>query len=85
MNPHAQAWVAVHPHSELIPVARANGVTAALAAPAGGLVSGQSALIRLAGSTPDALTVKTPGRDARRVSQRPARLRHRDDCSTSRS
>jgi imidazolonepropionase-like amidohydrolase len=60
VNPHAQAWVAVHPHSELIPVARANGITVALAAPAGGLVSGQSALIRLAGSTPDALTVKTP-------------------------
>ena len=60
MNPHARAWVAVHPHSELLPVARANGVTAALAAPAGGLVSGQSALIRLAGSTPEALTIKAP-------------------------
>jgi imidazolonepropionase-like amidohydrolase len=60
LNPQAQAWVAVHPQSELLPVARANGVTAALAAPAGGLVSGQSALIRLAGTTPDALTVKTP-------------------------
>jgi len=60
VNPHARAWVAVHPHSELIPVARANGVTAALAAPGGGLVSGQSALIRLAGSTPEALTVKAP-------------------------
>ncbi|HLA76557.1 MAG TPA: amidohydrolase family protein [Vicinamibacteria bacterium] len=60
VNPHAKAWVAVHAHSELLPVARANGLTAALAAPQGGLVSGQSALIRLAGSTPDALTVKTP-------------------------
>ncbi len=60
VNPQARAWVAVHPHSELIPVARANGVTAALAAPGGGLVSGQSALIRLSGTTPDALTVKTP-------------------------
>jgi imidazolonepropionase-like amidohydrolase len=60
VNPHAKAWVAVHPHSELIPVARANGVTAALAAPRGGLISGQSALLRLAGTTPDALTVKTP-------------------------
>ena len=60
VNPQVRAWIAVHPHSELIPVARANGVTAALAAPAGGLVSGQSALIRLAGSTPDALTIKTP-------------------------
>jgi imidazolonepropionase-like amidohydrolase len=60
VNPHAQAWVAVNPHSDLLPVARANGITAALAAPAGGLVSGQSALIRMAGSTPEALTVKTP-------------------------
>jgi imidazolonepropionase-like amidohydrolase len=60
VNPHIQAWVAVHPHSELIPVARANGITAALAAPGGGLISGQSALVRLAGSTPDALKVKTP-------------------------
>jgi imidazolonepropionase-like amidohydrolase len=60
VNPHAKAWVALHPHSELIPVARANGVTAALASPSGGLISGQSALIRLAGSTPDALAVKAP-------------------------
>jgi imidazolonepropionase-like amidohydrolase len=60
VNPQARAWVAVQPHSELIPVARANGLTAALAAPAGGLISGQSALVRLAGGTPDALTVKAP-------------------------
>ena len=46
----------LHAHSELIPVARANGITAVLAAPQGGLISGQSALIRLAGTTPDALT-----------------------------
>lgn len=60
VNPHAKAWVALHPHSELIPVARANGVTAVLSAPGGGLISGQSALIRLSGTTPDALVVKTP-------------------------
>lgn len=60
VNPHAEAWVAVHPHSELIPVARANGITVALAAPEGGLLSGQSALIRLAGSTPDALKLRAP-------------------------
>lgn len=60
VNPHAKAWVALNPASELLPVARANGVTAALVAPRGGLLSGQSALIRLAGSTPDALTVRTP-------------------------
>jgi imidazolonepropionase-like amidohydrolase len=60
VNPHAKAWVAVHPHSELIPVARANGLTTALAAPAGGLVSGQSALVRLTGDTPESLVVKAP-------------------------
>jgi imidazolonepropionase-like amidohydrolase len=60
VNPHARAWVALNAHSEQLPVARANGITTALAAPSGGLISGQSALIRLAGATPDALTVKTP-------------------------
>jgi imidazolonepropionase-like amidohydrolase len=60
VNPHAKAWVAVHPHSELIPVARANGLTAVLTAPAGGLIAGQSAVIRLTGTTPDELTVKAP-------------------------
>jgi imidazolonepropionase-like amidohydrolase len=60
VNPHAKAWVALNPHSDLIPVDRANGITSVLAAPRGGLISGQSALIRLAGSTPRALTVKAP-------------------------
>lgn len=60
VNPHAKAWVALHPDSELVPVARANGVTTVLSAPAGGLVSGQSALVRLAGTTPEAMTVKAP-------------------------
>ena len=60
INPQARAWLAVQPHSELIPIARANGTTVVLTAPLGGLVSGQSALLRLAGSTPEALTVKQP-------------------------
>jgi hypothetical protein len=60
VNPQARTWVALNPHSEMIPVARAGGITAALSAPAGGLVSGQSALVRLAGSTPASLTVKAP-------------------------
>jgi imidazolonepropionase-like amidohydrolase len=58
VNPQAKAWVALNPHSELIPVARANGVLAALSAPEGGLISGQGALIRLTGTTPEAMTVK---------------------------
>jgi imidazolonepropionase-like amidohydrolase len=60
INPHVRAWIAVHPHSELIPVARAGGITVVLSAPQGGLVSGQSALIRLAGSTPETMAVKQP-------------------------
>jgi imidazolonepropionase-like amidohydrolase len=60
INPQAKAWVALNPHSELLPVARANGVLAALSAPEGGLISGQGALIRLTGTTPDAMTVKAP-------------------------
>ena len=60
VNPHAKAWVALHPDSELIPVARANGLTTVLAAPSGGLVSGQSAVVRLAGTTPEAMTLKAP-------------------------
>lgn len=59
VNPHAKAWVALHPDSELIPVARTFGITTALAAPDGGLISGQSAVIRTVGDTPTALTVKT--------------------------
>jgi len=56
VNPEARAWVAVNPHSEAIPVTRAAGVTAVLAAP----VSGQSALIRLTGTSSDELVVKAP-------------------------
>jgi len=61
LNPQAKAWVALNPHTEHIPVARANGITAVQTAPQGGLIAGQSVVIRLTGSTPDALTVKTPG------------------------
>jgi imidazolonepropionase-like amidohydrolase len=60
VNPHAKAWVAVHAHSDLLPVARANGITTALAAPGGGLLSGQSALIHLSGDTPETMVVKAP-------------------------
>ena len=59
-NPHARAWIALHPDSELVPVPRANGITTVLSAPAGGLVSGQSALVRLAGTTPASMVVKAP-------------------------
>lgn len=58
INPQGQAWLAVNPHSEHLPVARANGLTAVVSAPEGRLISGRSALLRLAGDTPDALAVR---------------------------
>lgn len=52
LNPNSRALVAVNADSELIPVARANGVLAALTVPnvaVGGLIAGTSALIQLDG------------------------------------
>jgi imidazolonepropionase-like amidohydrolase len=57
-NPHNVAVTAVNPYSELIPVARYNGITTALTAPSGGLVSGTASLIDLAGWTGDQMAVK---------------------------
>jgi imidazolonepropionase-like amidohydrolase len=60
LNPNARADVAVNPHSNVIPVTRANGVTAVVVAPEGGLISGQSALMQMAGWTPPEMIVKAP-------------------------
>ncbi|HEX8172086.1 MAG TPA: amidohydrolase family protein [Thermoanaerobaculia bacterium] len=57
-NPNARAAVAINPHSELIPVTRVSGVTNVLSVPEGGIVSGQSALLQLAGWTPAEMVVK---------------------------
>jgi imidazolonepropionase-like amidohydrolase len=54
LNPNVRALVAVNADSELIPVARANGVLAALAAPrpaATSLIAGTSAVIQMDGWT----------------------------------
>ncbi len=59
-NPQLRAIIAVHPASEHIPVTRANGITTALAAPAGGIISGQAALIHLDGWTWEEMQVKAP-------------------------
>ncbi len=58
IQPDLKALHSVHPHSELIPVTRANGITSALTRPEGGLISGQSALIRLAGWTPSEMSIQ---------------------------
>jgi imidazolonepropionase-like amidohydrolase len=59
-NANARAAAAINPHSELIPVTRVNGVTTVLSAPEGGIISGQDALINLAGWTPAEMVVKAP-------------------------
>jgi len=60
LNPNARAEVAVNPDSELIPVARANGVLLNLTAPEGSVIPGTSAVIQLDGWTWEDLTVKAP-------------------------
>lgn len=50
-TPHLAAYAAVHPASEHIPVARANGITHALTVPGGGRIPGQASLIHLGGWT----------------------------------
>lgn len=59
LNPNVRAEVSVNPDSELIPVARSNGVLLALSAPAGGLISGQSAVLQLDGWTWEDLTLQS--------------------------
>jgi imidazolonepropionase-like amidohydrolase len=56
-NPNAQAVWAINPHSAHIAVTRVVGVTHVLSSPTGGLISGQSAIINLAGWTAPEMTV----------------------------
>ena len=68
-NPHLLAATAVHPPSEHIPVARANGITHAVSAPgsggggffggfAGAVMPGQGSLINLSGWTVEEMLIK---------------------------
>ncbi len=57
LNPNAKAYVAINPHSAHIAVTRVDGVTNALSSPTGGLISGQSALINLLGTSPREMAV----------------------------
>jgi imidazolonepropionase-like amidohydrolase len=60
INPNVRAQVAVNPESELIPVLRANGITLAVSAPSGGLISGTSALMMMDGWTWEDMTLRAP-------------------------
>lgn len=57
LNPNAKAIIAVNPHSAHIAVTRVEGITNALTAPTGGLISGQAALINLLGTAPKEMAV----------------------------
>jgi imidazolonepropionase-like amidohydrolase len=57
-RPDLYAWMAVHPDSDLIPVARANGYTHVQTVPLGGVVSGQSAVLALSGWTIEDLAIR---------------------------
>jgi imidazolonepropionase-like amidohydrolase len=56
-NPQAVASNGVHPDSEQIPMARANGVTSVVVIPEGGLIPGQLSLIHLDSSTNEAMSI----------------------------
>ena len=56
-KPHLQAATAIHPASEHIPVARANGITHTLTVPQGGRVPGQASLVVLDGWTIEEMAI----------------------------
>ena len=60
ITPHVRAESAVNPESELIPVARSNGVLAVVTMPTGGRICGTSALLGLDGWTWQDLTLRAP-------------------------
>ena len=57
-NPQLRSLIAVNPSSEHIPVARANGITSAIAMPNGGIIAGQAGLMHLDGWTWEEMDVK---------------------------
>lgn len=56
-NPNAQAIYGINPHSAHVGVTRVVGITNVISRPTGGIISGQAALINLAGWTVPSMTV----------------------------
>ncbi|MCX5762815.1 MAG: amidohydrolase, partial [Gemmatimonadetes bacterium] len=56
-NPNAQAFFGLNPQSAHIGVARVVGITHVVSRPTGGILSGQAALLNLAGSTAPQMAV----------------------------
>lgn len=59
-TPDVKAWLAVNPDSELLPVARANGITHFGVAPIGGTVAGYSGVMQMTGWTIETMTIRAP-------------------------
>jgi imidazolonepropionase-like amidohydrolase len=57
-NPHMRAIVAINVDSDMMAITRANGVTTAITAPSGGVISGQAALVNMAGWTWEDMAVE---------------------------
>lgn len=57
-QPDLLAGTAINPDSELLPVARADGITTALIRPLGGIVSGQAAFMQPAGWTAPEMVIE---------------------------
>ena len=60
INPNVRSATSVNPDSELLPVARSNGILSSHVVPEGGLISGQSAVMRMDGWTAEAMTFRSP-------------------------
>lgn len=62
INPNARADVAYNPDSDVTPTVRSNGITTALIAPSGGLISGTGSVISLDGwNIEDSMVKKDAG------------------------
>ena len=57
LNPNVQAFFGFDPHSAYVGTNRFVGITHVVTAPSGGLISGQAALMNLAGDTPPQMAV----------------------------
>lgn len=60
INPNVRAEVSVNPGSEIIPVTRASGIAVVLSVPAGGTISGRSAVLMLDGWTWEDMVLEAP-------------------------
>jgi imidazolonepropionase-like amidohydrolase len=58
--PEVKSWVAVNPDSELLPVARANGIAYFEPTPQGSMIAGQSGLMAMDGWTTEEMVFKKP-------------------------